>query len=188
MKNEFAKLKGDIQTLSDTIGFQKLSSVQKRIIIASLYIYNRSIREKGEDSSAYFLCQYIVRYWFCHSAIMSLENEDLSEDYLLGVPDSFSQTTYSKHLITLHEHAISLINQIGFPCVVHLSSREKVVGGLVLRHSFLALGYSNHGDILIWEKEGSRLPFRISNLKTILDYYDKQHWGVRKLLTRAYSV
>ncbi len=169
----------EVYLLQNTEGFPRLTEEQQRMIILSLYLQDRSER-KGDS---YFTSTSLIDLCFCHGSVQGLETGFSTVPELLDYSlPHFFDTEYFP--VFNKAEAIKLLESFGFPCVVHLQRRLSNIGLPKPSHTFLALGHDPTGEIIVWEKEGFSLPFRITNLTVELDEYQQEkHWGIRKLRT-----
>lgn len=197
LASEKEKLRRDFALLQSTEGYSKLTPRQQEIIRVSLLLQARAdrtlevskpkswpLRLFCQDSEVFFQnpeCQDHIESWYCHAAIASLESGQLSGDFPPKHPDSFFNAAYFEiHNIQEIKKAILFF---GFPSVVHINSEpENLTGEDSQYHSFLALGYDQAKNIVVWEKEGFCYPYRITTLKQVYgEYKNFEYWGVRKL-------
>lgn len=131
----------------------------------------------------YRTSQNHVSNWYCHPSVYALETENIPGVKPDNVPDSFFQAEY-KYGETLTELE-ARIETIGLPCIVHVTEiPENVNEGPHTKHSMLVFGRDNQGEMVCWEKEGYKVPFRVVSLSKVFEEYNrmwKRHWGVRKL-------
>lgn len=184
----------EVGILQKTEGFPLLTEDQQKMIVLSLYVQDRSERyshsiweitksQSDQPTEPYQISKDHIRRWFCHAAVQTLEsgipmNEDPMENYPLEFFDGKYVPIENKN------QAKKLIESFGFPAVVNINVFDHNEGRRPALHTFLALGHSKHGEIVVWEKEGYGLPYRITNLDEQLGYYGtKRFWGIRHLVT-----
>jgi len=133
------------------------------------------------ETRKYRNSQNRIANWYCHASIYSLENEKIGSIKPEDIPDNFFAADYEK--VEKIDDARALILESGFPSIVHISDdKNNFNDGWHQKHSFLALGKNEDGDIVLWEKEGFNLPFHITTLSQIYkDYCFGHYWGTRKL-------
>ncbi len=180
---EQEKLKADMEILTATEGWSRLSIRQQKIIEHSLYVQARAERteaQRYEDS------QNRSAEWYCHAAIWSLEHEHsltTEAPELDHIEESFYEGDYfiPDSLDSLREAIV----KVGFPLVVHIAQAPPPLT-LLQSHTFLALGTDSAGDIVVWEKTAEQLPFQRSTLSKVYEEYTAKgekpyYWGVRPL-------
>jgi hypothetical protein len=89
-----------------------------------------------------------------------------------------------KELLTLAEESIT------YPMVLQIAKWQSPYGGfqpsLHVRHVTIVLGANKDGDIVVWEKSGAHLPYRVATLQEVYNIYAKSdHWQVRALQTKS---
>ncbi|MBD3245247.1 MAG: hypothetical protein GF335_04620 [Candidatus Moranbacteria bacterium] len=166
-----------IADLEATEGFHRLSNRQQKMIKLSLYMQERFERLPYLDNS-FYAC-------YCHKAVDAIETEKIEEGDVF--PEDFYEASYKK--ISSLDDAENHILSIEFPVVVHIARGPGPVEGSINKgrdHSFIVFGKNSSGDIIVWEKEGTRYPFRVTTLKEVYkDYTANYFWGVRELKDRT---
>ena len=185
ISEEQKKIQKDMEVVESTEGFFSLTERQKSIIKQSLYLQARAeramklddyIKHKNKNSYNYVASRN------CHSAVFSLEKENLqgTSEEAKADPDFFKAEYVSvKEISELKKQ----IEEFGFPCVLHIgtSSSQDPYGKA---HSSLVLGHNKEDEIILWEKESYevRNPYHIITLDQIYDTYgDIFYYGLRKL-------
>lgn len=204
--------KSHFALLEETPGFQALSEKQKASIKHSLYITERGNRpastviyhglsdligpvldEVNDDGSGpdYTKTQEHLVKWYCHAAVLALENEGPLELLPNATSSEFFEGTYEQ-FADLHELE-QKVEEVGFPSIVHISttpSKEydpeeddtKV-------HSFVVLGKDKKGSFLVWEKVGYGGDYKVSTIEEIYTRFKAEYsslegglwWVVRPL-------
>lgn len=164
-------------------GFKKLSAWQQKAIRTSLYVEDRTKRQRRVG---YNKSRNHKNDWFCHAAVYFIENKENALSRNEEMEEFFGHANYLKNknpsLHQINQHII----KTGFPCVVVISEM-KPDHTPDPAHSFIALGINTDtfGEILIYDKEGYGLPYRITYLKKIydfsLDHDNEYYWGTRKI-------
>lgn len=130
----------------------------------------------------YRLSQNAIANWYCHAAIAGLEYEEgLSVDPA-EVPEDFFRADYYR--VNSIQDVENIIDDSHYPSVVHIMGSEPANynEGYNTAHSFLALGKNEEGKVIVWEKKGNKLPFRIVALDDLYAQYGSNHlWGARPL-------
>lgn len=183
ISEEQQKLQKNMEVAMATEGFSSLTGKQQQIIKLSLYMQARAERKEGATDIRKYKNSYDHVYdRNCHSAIFSLEKENLqylSEDAKANPGFFKAEYTPIKEMIELKKQ----IEEFGFPCVLHIRGPfNGYYGGLA--HSSLVLGHDNKGNIILWEKESYEVkyPYQITTLDQIYDTYgDMFYYGLRKL-------
>ncbi len=130
----------------------------------------------------YRLSQNAIANWYCHAAIAGLEYEKGLSITPAEVPENFFKTDY--HLVASIQNVEKIIENTGFPCVIHIMHHEPVNYNESYNafHSCLALGLNEEGKVMIWEKKGNQLPFRVVTLDEVYTKYGTYNlWGARPL-------
>lgn len=171
-------------------------SKERGYVIDSTHIHNTPTLERfyleggpNPNDRKYANSQIFVANYHCHSAIFQLENELPRTLERPKLPQDFFLTDY--YLQKQYEDVVSLFEGKDFPQVLHVlshmdtnhRSRGYIYNeGFHTDHSALVLGHDKDGDLLVWEKEGDNLPFRLTKLKQVYDEYSKSpFWGIRDL-------
>lgn len=153
----------EVQMLQRTEGFPRLTQEQQSFILLSLYFPDTLTHQ---DS--------------CHLAIQTLEEGIADRTRQENFPSDFFKAEFIP--VFNQTEATQILEAFSFPCVVHIQRRNHSILREQPQHTFLALGHNNCSDIVIWEKEGLTLPFRLTTLDSELDRYGPgKFWGLRKL-------
>lgn len=133
----------------------------------------------------YALSQDMVADFYCHQSVYKWESEDTNFPDEKEVPYDFFYADYERSDM---KKLVDRITRVGFPCVL-IASENRVdkenPPGLYAKHSCVLLG-NVQGKIIVWEKMGATLPFRITTLDMVKANYDdpQMYWGVRSLKVR----
>lgn len=164
--------------LYDIDGFKELTEDQQQKILLSLYIQNRADRN---NTASYRVAQNIQNTWNCHGAIASLEGGRKPSQELSLYPGEFFDAEY--YQLATYAELEEMVIEFGLPCVLHISTLSNFRSHTYpLLHSALVLGYDRFGQLITWEKQGYKKPFRICTLEnTYFGYPKNLFWGVRRL-------
>lgn len=186
-----------LEILRSLEGYQALTPKQQEVIRTSLYLQDRAERDmpEGHKNDPWYYdwkkCIGLkpefkgslehIKYWNCHRAIASLESCKLSNPALPKHPISFFNADYYP-ISNQGELELHLIEHV-FPAVVHVSDCDgNRYGEDQMFHSFLALGYLDTGDLIVWDKVDFKLPYRLAKLKDVYEHFRSiPFWGIRKL-------
>ena len=182
ISEEQKKIQKNIEVLQATEGFSRLTEKQKSIIKQSLYLQVRAERGRKEwepgELRHYKNSEDRIDSTNCHSAVLSLEKEDLQElsKNKKSYPSFFEAEYFPIETI---DELKKQIEKFGFPCVLHIrrnSSSDEM-------HSSLVLGYDTQGKIVLWEKKGYEMknPYQVITLDEIYSNYGNKYYGLRKL-------
>ncbi len=130
----------------------------------------------------YRLSQNAIANWYCHAAIAGLEYEKGLSIDPAEVPENFFEADY--HKVNSIQDVEHIIEGASYPCVVHIMRAEpnNYNEGYNTAHSLLALGKNENGQVMVWEKKGNQLPFRIVPLADVYKTYGTYNlWGARPL-------
>lgn len=137
----------------------------------------------GEDPNIrkYRTSQNHVANWYCHAAIANLEQEKGFDVEPEKIPDGFFKAEY--HSVKSLDDVKKMIEDFGVPCVLHISaSMEKFNDSPDHKHSCLVLGVGSNSSIVVWEKQGGGLPYRVTTIDEVYDTYSNNYYyGLRKL-------
>lgn len=186
ISKEQENIQKDMEMAMTTEGFSRLTEKQQHIIKLSLYMQARAGREierwKLGNDRTYISSYDYVSERNCHSAIFSLEKEnmrELSED--AKADTNFFKAEYNT--VATIDELKRRIEEFGFPCVLHIG-RSSSDDAQAKEHSSLVLGHDNAGNIVLWEKESYEAihPYQITHLNNIYDTYGNiRYYGLRKL-------
>lgn len=203
-------VKEQVELLSKTEGWSKLSPKQQQYIKISLYITQRAMRDLGRRPNRryvdnfrysdevgilkleetvkpilpteYEASQDNIANWNCAHSIYVLENDGVETLPAPQVDPHFIDSVYEKHKSV--DELESRIDLIGFPCIVQL--REPEEGDWIdydqMIHNFLVLGKIGD-DYICWEKVDTGVKYNVRKLATIFQRNNKDYrvWGVRKI-------
>ena len=160
----------EITRCVNTVGWEKLTPEQQRKIEDSLLIDN----------------QLLLDMTNCHLAISGLEGKS-SE-----LNSNFFDANYKpaqEASLTLNQRREE-IESSGFPSIVFITQQKNLKAGKILDknqvpHSFLALGYDDSHEMVIWHKPGYRARYEITNLEAMCKLFSNPNfhntWGTRRL-------
>lgn len=167
---------------------EKYFGIEMDEVVPEKKLYTAHKLSGGPDPELipYRLSRNHVANWYCHLAAYALENEDLDLVDLDFIPDDFFETEYSN--INSYHEIEEKVTTNGFPCLIHIGNPDYEYFDKVedrFAHTCLALGKTANGRVIVWEKVTEGLPYRLTNLEDVYDFYSKDNfvyqWGVRSL-------
>ncbi len=184
---ESSELDAELQELP---GFQNLSVDQQRLIKLSLYTQQRRERASIGDATQYRRTKEHVWNLYCTAAVAVIEDPTLLSTLRMEgrIPahalehisfwDNIDYNYSAKGLgLYKFKHAVAAMS---FPLILDLQS-----GTTKGVHTALLLGFNKKGQLMVWEKQGMALPYRVVPIETIAqDYADREcKWGIRSIKT-----
>lgn len=192
IEQEINEVKKDLEKLSVTEGWGKLSERQQKYIKDSLYISKRAYREQGANNPRYgyrlseelaifpekehqknkFQSRYAesqnrISDWYCHYSVFVLENDGVTPDQNLKRVDKDFANEEFKQYPTLEDIEAKVVEE-GFPCVVQVSDQddnsEFDVDEMI--HSFVVLGKGPDG-LLLWAKSDLGQTYKLRTLEEL---------------------
>ncbi len=179
-----------LKNVEGLLGYQNMTPAQQRLIRLSLYVQDRAVRTS--KLSSYSKSGEVVDAWFCTAAVSAIEQADvlgietaveevfvyseLDESFFEGMEYSEKITDYASLLQFVQDK----IDIYSLPLVLDVATATfKGVHGCII------LGIDDENNMLIWQKEGVKLPFSVVTLKDVYaDYPSGYFWGVRKLIQK----
>ncbi len=198
VQQEIEGVKKDIEKLSSTDGWGKLSDKQKQYIQDSLYVSKRAYREVGTTNprygfrlsdelailkekegkvptlhSKYTESQNRISDWYCHYSVFVLENDGKTPNQpIKKVDNDFTNEEFKKYS-TLADLETKIAG-MEYPCVVQISERDDNSDFDVdeMIHSFVVFGKAPEG-YLVWEKSDLGQTYKIKTLEELYkDVYE----------------
>lgn len=172
----------DFAKISETQGYKSLPPKQKQMIRLSLMLQKRVFETPSENLSQHTYKIYCSLN--CHLSVYMLETGKYTGHlYNDNIPRNFFRAKYSKKPISEQSDLLRFLPEFKLPTIIHISlSPKKVYSHEVVLHTMLVLDITSDKDLIIWEKEGTLLPFRIANVSDQLKTYPNLHWGYRPLM------
>ncbi len=183
------KLETVLHKLVISAGYQVLSQIQQGLLVEALKCqYELDTHHSSGDKKQSY--KYIDAFNFvvninCHGSTFCVENQMEFNNRPKPTPLAFFKTTYHILPYSTHLQIFSSVVKKPFPSIVQISNDG--LGDDIL-HSCIALGKtSDNKDVLIWEKQGTAFPFRLTTLKTVFKYYTpkniERYWAIRQFRT-----
>ena len=199
--------RGDLQWegIKEMAGWKRLTQRQRAMIRASRMVQKQSDQSMREERGSHW-SNSVVRQWFCHYSVRSLEREEIMpfREYLRlmgGAKTGDFWGDYFEHIEWLDDpNELLTILDEAFPQVIHIGRKvypeEKRRGSgrimqdemeaVQMKHSCVALGRSEEGDVMVWEKIAERYPFNFTVLQDVLDRYPQcDRFALRPLERRT---
>ena len=159
--NKRAERRKELEKLS---GFRRLTSRQKDIICASLYMQDFALDKDLTKNKR--RAKLFQERWWCRKAIQNLETERSIDTEAINtrhLPPDFSDASYESGDVDY----IQRVKEFGYPCI--LLFRQDIGGnfdGVI--HVVIAIGENEQGHIKIWHKNGDN-PFQTGGLHEVVD-------------------
>jgi len=132
----------------------------------------------------YVESQNTIANGYCHSSILNLELEKGWDTAPLKIPEGFFKAEY--FTVSTYKELKNAVIEEKMPVVLHINDyADSFNEGMGTIHSCLILGKDKEGNLLVWEKEGDGLPYKISRLESVYEAYKtREYWGLRKLRSK----
>lgn len=181
------KLESVLHLLTTSIGYRSLTEFQQNLLIEALKRQSEldTHHSSGDKRQSY---KHIDAFNFvmsinCHGSAYCVENQIQFKNRPKPTPTSFFKSKYHILPYSTHLQIFTSVLKKPFPSIVQISNDWE---GNDIQHSCIALGKTTDDkDILIWEKQGTLFPFRLTTLRTVFNDYTSEdlerYWAVHSL-------